>query len=142
MLTQVTRHRQSRPITPRLRPRRHAIVLGEVISPRLGEDQRGSSATGQLPMSWSQVTWGSTGSHRKAHEPEMWLSSSPASSCALGHECSPARLCSFRFRAAPALLALAADAGAFAALGGQHVGVAGVGITPAQVVLQLRAIAG
>src|SRR5271166_6616863 len=50
---------------------------------------------------------------------------------------SPARLCSFRFRAAPALLAFAADAGAFAALGGQHVGVAGVGITPAQVVLQL-----
>jgi hypothetical protein len=35
------------------------------------------------------------------------------------------------------LLAFAADAGAFAALGGQHVGVAGVGITPAQVVLQL-----
>jgi hypothetical protein len=36
---------------------------------------------------------------------------------------------------APALLAFAADAGAFAALGGQHAGVAGVGITPAQVVL-------
>ena len=35
------------------------------------------------------------------------------------------------------MLAFAADAGAFAALGGQHVGVAGVGITPAQVVLQL-----
>jgi len=50
---------------------------------------------------------------------------------------SPARLCSFRFRAAPALLVFAADAGAFAALGGQHVGVAGVGITPARVVLQL-----
>jgi hypothetical protein len=31
------------------------------------------------------------------------------------------------------LLAFAADAGAFAALGGQHVGVAGVGITPALV---------
>ena len=45
---------------------------------------------------------------------------------------SPARLCSFRFRAAPALLAFAAEAGAFAALGGQHAGVAGVGITPAQ----------
>ena len=37
---------------------------------------------------------------------------------------SPARLCSFRFRAAPALLAFAAEAGAFAALGGQHAGVA------------------
>jgi hypothetical protein len=37
----------------------------------------------------------------------------------------------------PALLAFAADAGAFAALGGQHAGVAGVGITPAQVVLRL-----
>jgi hypothetical protein len=46
-------------------------------------------------------------------------------------------VCSFRFRAAPALLAFAAEAGAFAALGGQHVGVAGVGITQAQVVLQL-----
>jgi hypothetical protein len=34
------------------------------------------------------------------------------------------------------LLALAAEAGAFAALSGQHAGVAGVGITPAQVVLQ------
>src|SRR5271170_8097284 len=50
---------------------------------------------------------------------------------------SPARLCSFRFRAAPALLAFAAEAGAFAALGGKHAGVAGAGITPAQVVLQL-----
>src|SRR5271154_6134221 len=48
---------------------------------------------------------------------------------------SPARLCSFRFRAAPALLAFAAEAGAFAALGGQHAGVAGVG-TPAQGALQ------
>ena len=36
----------------------------------------------------------------------------------------------------PSVLAFAADAGAFAALGGQHVGVAGVGITPAQVRLQ------
>jgi hypothetical protein len=35
------------------------------------------------------------------------------------------------------LLAFAADAGAFAALGGQHAGVAGVGITPAQAGLQL-----
>jgi hypothetical protein len=35
------------------------------------------------------------------------------------------------------LLALAADAGAFAALGGQDVGVAGVGVAPAQVLLQL-----
>ena len=50
---------------------------------------------------------------------------------------SPARLCRFRFRAAPALLAFAAEAGAFAALGGQHAGVAGVDITLAQVVLQL-----
>ena len=44
--------------------------------------------------------------------------------------------CGFRFRAAPALLAFAADAGSFAALGGQDVGVAGVGVAPAQVVLQ------
>ena len=36
----------------------------------------------------------------------------------------------------PALLTLAADAGAFAALGGQDVGVAGVGVAPAQVLLQ------
>jgi hypothetical protein len=35
------------------------------------------------------------------------------------------------------LLAFAAEAGAFAALGGQHAGVAGVGITPAQAGLQL-----
>jgi hypothetical protein len=35
------------------------------------------------------------------------------------------------------LLAFAAEAGSFAALGGQHAGVAGAGITPAQVVLQL-----
>jgi hypothetical protein len=34
------------------------------------------------------------------------------------------------------LLALAADAGAFAALGGEHVGVAGVGVAPAQVCLE------
>jgi dienelactone hydrolase len=34
------------------------------------------------------------------------------------------------------LLAFAAEAGAFAALGGQHAGVAGVGITPAQAGLQ------
>ena len=32
--------------------------LGEVISPRLREDQRDSSATGQLHRSWSQVAWG------------------------------------------------------------------------------------
>ena len=36
----------------------------------------------------------------------------------------------------PALLAFAADAGAFLALGGEDVGVAGVGIAPAQVRLQ------
>jgi hypothetical protein len=35
------------------------------------------------------------------------------------------------------LLAFAAEAGAFAALGGRHVAVAGVGITPAQAGLQL-----
>jgi hypothetical protein len=34
------------------------------------------------------------------------------------------------------LLTLAADASAFAALGGQDVGVAGVGVAPAQVLLQ------
>ena len=34
------------------------------------------------------------------------------------------------------MLAFAADAGPFAELGGQHIGVAGVGITPAQVLLQ------
>jgi hypothetical protein len=44
--------------------------------------------------------------------------------------------CGFGPGAAPALLAFTADAGAFAALGGQHVGVAGVGVTPGQVVLQ------
>jgi hypothetical protein len=37
----------------------------------------------------------------------------------------------------PTLLAFAADAGAFAALGGEHVGVAGVVVAPAQVVLHL-----
>jgi hypothetical protein len=37
--------------------------------------------------------------------------------------------------AAPALLAFAADAGAFAALGGQEAGVAGVGVAPAKVIL-------
>src|SRR5579863_876179 len=36
----------------------------------------------------------------------------------------------------PAPLAFGADAGAFAALGGQDVGVACVGVAPAQVVLQ------
>ena len=35
------------------------------------------------------------------------------------------------------LLAFAADAGSFAALGGQHAGVAGAGTTPAQAGLQL-----
>ncbi len=35
------------------------------------------------------------------------------------------------------MLAFAADAGAFAALGGQHAGVAGAGMTPAQADLQL-----
>ena len=34
------------------------------------------------------------------------------------------------------MLALTADAGAFAALRGQHVGVAGVGVAPAQVCVQ------
>ena len=34
------------------------------------------------------------------------------------------------------MLAFAADAGAFAALGGQDVGGPGVGVAPAQVVLQ------
>lgn len=37
---------------------------------------------------------------------------------------------------APASLAFAADAGSFAALGGQDVGVAGVGVAPAQVGVQ------
>jgi hypothetical protein len=34
------------------------------------------------------------------------------------------------------LLAFAADAGSFSALGGQDIGVAGVGVAPAQVVLE------
>ena len=34
------------------------------------------------------------------------------------------------------MLALAADAGPFAALGGQHVGVAGMGVAPAQAGLE------
>jgi hypothetical protein len=38
------------------------------------------------------------------------------------------------------LLALAPDAGAFAALGGQDVRVAGIGVAPAQVVLQVGAM--
>ena len=38
--------------------------------------------------------------------------------------------------AAPADALLAADAGAFPALGGQDVGVAGVGVAPAQVAVQ------
>jgi hypothetical protein len=38
--------------------------------------------------------------------------------------------------AAPAVLAFAADAGAFAALGGHDVWVAGVGAAPGEVVLQ------
>jgi hypothetical protein len=41
----------------------------------------------------------------------------------------------------PAVLALAAVAGAFAALGGQDVGVAGVGVAPAQVLLRAAAFA-
>ena len=40
-------------------------------------------------------------------------------------------------RAAPALLAFAADAGAFPALRGDDVGVAGVGVAPAQVRLRV-----
>jgi len=36
----------------------------------------------------------------------------------------------------PSVLSSAADAGPFPALGGQDVGVAGVGVAPAQVVLQ------
>jgi len=35
------------------------------------------------------------------------------------------------------LLAFAADLGAFAALGGQDIGVAGVGVAPPQVVLEI-----
>jgi hypothetical protein len=35
------------------------------------------------------------------------------------------------------LLAFAADARTFAALGGEDVGMAGVGVAPAQIVLQL-----
>jgi hypothetical protein len=38
--------------------------------------------------------------------------------------------------AAPALLTLAADAGAFAALGGEDAGMAGVGVAPGQIGLQ------
>jgi len=37
---------------------------------------------------------------------------------------------------APPVVALAADAGAFATVGGEHVGVPGVRIAPAQVGLQ------
>ncbi len=37
---------------------------------------------------------------------------------------------------APADAFLAADAGAFSALGGQHVGVTGVGVAPAQIGVQ------
>src|SRR5450755_1357177 len=44
--------------------------------------------------------------------------------------------CGFRLWPSPALLALGADAGALAALGGQDVGVAGVGVAPSQVGLQ------
>jgi hypothetical protein len=45
-----------------------------------------------------------------------------------GHECSPALTCGFLLGPSPALLAFAADVGALAALGGQDVGVAGVGV--------------
>ena len=38
------------------------------------------------------------------------------------------------------MLAFAADAGAFAALGGEDVGVAGVGVARAQIVLQLAGL--
>ena len=38
---------------------------------------------------------------------------------------------------APALLAFAADAGPFAALSGQDIGVTSVGVAPAQVLLEL-----
>ena len=72
------------------------------------------------------------------HDAEL-VSSLPASTgtpSALAMNVSPGRSCGFRFLAAPALLAFAAYAGSFAALGGQHVGVAGVGVAPAQVVLQ------
>ena len=44
--------------------------------------------------------------------------------------------CSFEGASAPADALLAADAGAFAALGGEDVGVAGVGVAPAQVGVQ------
>jgi hypothetical protein len=40
---------------------------------------------------------------------------------------------------APTVLAFAADACAFAALSGQHVGVAGVGVAPAEVSVQVTA---
>lgn len=38
--------------------------------------------------------------------------------------------------ASPSDASLTADAGAFAALGGEYVGVAGVGVAPAQVAVQ------
>jgi hypothetical protein len=41
-----------------------------------------------------------------------------------------------RGTAAPAEAFLAADAGAFAALGGEYIGVAGVGVAPAQIGVQ------
>ena len=45
----------------------------------------------------------------------------------------------WRLRAARPLLALAADAGACPALGGQDAAVAGVSVAPAQIVLELPA---
>jgi hypothetical protein len=42
-------------------------------------------------------------------------------------------------RMAPAVLPLTADACAFAALGGEDVGVAGVGVAPAQVLVHVAA---
>jgi len=64
--------------------------------------------------------------------PFIWRASRTAMTSILlskcvDHERSPDWLGSLGFGAAPALLAFAADAGALAALGGQHVGVASLG---------------
>jgi hypothetical protein len=45
-----------------------------------------------------------------------------------------------RGTAAPAEAFLAADAGAFAALGGEYIGVAGVGVAPAQIGVELARV--
>jgi hypothetical protein len=46
MLAKVAHQRQSHPVTPWLHPRRQIIILGEIISRRLKEDQNNSPATG------------------------------------------------------------------------------------------------